>query len=342
MKVKYDMEDKVLASILLQEYGIDVNNILFIPRGTSAYSYQVTDVKGNRFYLKMFDLSNERQRQSTLHMDIYLPMVWKMYHKGIFRNLCYPIQTKDGHYTTIDKNLLLVMFNFIDGQPLKDYSKNTILKMAKLLAKLHKITPEIEEACHEFFHISIQPNLMQSLSVLESTSKFANPYMNALRKLVLPRKKEMIKYHDLLLHLQSTVPAIQQERVLCHGDLWLGNIIRQQDEFILIDWETSLIAPLERDLFFYIYKNIEFETFLKSYENHLGKEVVLYLDLIRFYSYRRVLQNLTSSIWRILFSNKAEVEYQSDLEKVKRNLAHMDRLELSIQKAKWKLGGKMI
>ena len=102
--------------------------------------------------------------------------------------------------------------------------------------------------------------------------------------------------------------------VLCHGDLWGGNIIRHSNKLYFIDWESAMIAPPEYDLVGYIDK--EFDIFFSSYEKHYGQTVSINLDLLRFYSYRHQLRNLTNWIMNILYRNKAEEQNENDLEMI--------------------------
>jgi spectinomycin phosphotransferase len=315
MRVKYNIEESILASILKREYGIQVREFTFIPWGLSAYSYKVRASNGECYYLKLFDTTDDQQKRSAKLLDSYLPMTWKMYHKGIFRNLTYPIKTKDGRFKTRFKKIILVLFNFIEGTTLSKSSsrKDTLEKIAKAVAQLHHATPVIDtkKIRQEQFDKYPQEGLIRGLSVLESTTKFDNPYKEALQELILPRKENILHAMNAFSSLQSTVEAIQKERVLCHGDLWAGNIISHQDEIFFLDWEFAVISFPERDLINFIGNDFEF--FFKQYEHHIGKKVILHSDLLRYYLYRRRLNHLQRTILNILFKNTNEVDNRSDL-----------------------------
>lgn len=339
------MDESILASILKKEYGIHVKDVTFIPWGTSAYSYKVNSVDGECYYLKLLDTANNKQRRATKRLDWYLPMTWNMYHKGIFRNLTYPIRTKDGRYYSSFDKAILILFTFIEGETAKNSSswKATLEKIAKLVAKLHKATPVIEKnkIRKERFDTGPQPSLLRTLSVLESTAAFDNPYKEALQGLILPKKDHLLHFMDVFSSLQSTVDAIQKERVLCHGDLWAGNIIIHQNEVFFIDWESAVIAPPERDLSNYC--GYGFEIFLKQYEAHIEKKVILHSDLLRFYLYRRRLTHLKHLIMNILFRNTTEAENKIDLDMISNYYTDtLDRIEPAIHKAQSLLKNNII
>lgn len=336
------IDDTVLTSVLHQEYGLKIKELIFIPMGTSAYSYEVHCKNGSRYYLKMFDTSNERQRQSTPHLDIYLRMTWKMYHHGIFPNLTYPIQTKDGEFKTTYHHLILVLFNFIEGTPLWDvwvYSTDLLDSMAKLIAAIHNTTPHIEEACYESFDITFVQTITHRLSALESTVAWNVSWKKDVKQLMMSNKDRILEYTDMLRRLQLSVQSIQKEWVLCHGDLWGGNIIKHQGQFFLIDWETSVMAPPERDLFFYMETHHDFEFFFHQYEKYRGGNIKLHAALLRFYAYRRCLQNINSSLGRLLDSHHVE---EGTASVVDQNLTHLHCIESVVYRLQKKLSSKII
>ncbi|MDR7076114.1 thiamine kinase-like enzyme [Neobacillus niacini] len=335
MRVKYQMDEMKLAALLNQEYGIHVKDLVHIPWGTSAYSYRINCVNGDCYYLKLFDTANDKQRESAERLDFSLAITCKMYHEWIFRNLTYPIKTKDGRYKTIFNQTALVLFNFIEGLALKDASssKETVTKIATLIAALHKATPKIKqkEVRQEKFDMWTHRWLVRNLSVLESTTTFDNPYKEELRELMLTHKEQILNYLNLLSSLHTSVKAIQKESVFCHGDLWAGNLIIHHDELFLIDWEYAVFAPPEFDLSNFI--SMDFEFFFSQYEEHFGQKVILHVDLIRFYSYRRRLDYLKHLINNILHRNTDETHYRMDLHDLSKYcLPELNSLEPMIRK----------
>ncbi|MDR7076115.1 thiamine kinase-like enzyme [Neobacillus niacini] len=329
MRVKFKMDETMLAAALNQQYGIHVKDLFFIPWGTSAYSYRVNCVNGECYYLKLFDTTDSKQRNFAERIDFSLAITWKLYHEGVFRDLTYPIKTKDGHFKAVFNQTALILFNFIEGKTLKDTStsKETIEKTAKLIASLHKATPKIDqnEAKQEQFYIGTQKWLMRSLSVLETKTKFDHPYKKALQELILTNKEKILNYLNLLRSLHASVITIEKERVFCHGDLGTGNIIIDHDEIFLIDWEYAVFAPPEFDLSCFI--STDFEFFFRQYEKFLDQKVILHADLIKFYSYRSKLDQLNHLITNILYRNTDESHNGMDLEEItKYSLPELDRL----------------
>jgi spectinomycin phosphotransferase len=92
----------------------------------------------------------------------------------------------------------------------------------------------------------------------------------------------------------------------------LWNLILHKTNLFFIDWESTIIAPPEFDLFGYLGE--EFDVFLSSYQKHMGHTVTLNIALLRYYSYRHHLRNLTNWLMNILFRNTEEIQNENDLE----------------------------
>jgi spectinomycin phosphotransferase len=318
LEVKYRIEDSVLATNLDKEYGIRIESVHFIPMGDSAYSYWVNCTNGERYYLKLFDQKNDRQRRGIERLQYYLPLTWKMYHQGLFQNITYPIKNQNGGFKTTFKDITVVLFNFIEGESLAEapFSKEILESIAKSVATIQKITPFIDKTTllTETFDISFESDLEKCISILESTMTFINPIKQSLREHVLPKKEQIFVLLNLIRKLRGEAITDTKEKVLCHGDIWGGNLIRHDKELYFVDWESAIIAPPEYDLVGYIGE--EFDFFFSTYEKHIGKSVAVNLDLLRFYSYRAHLRNLTNWLMNILFRNTEKAQNENDLEMI--------------------------
>ncbi|WP_054028684.1 phosphotransferase [Bacillus sp. FJAT-28004] len=319
MEVKYRIKDSVLATNLDKEYGIQVESIHFIPLGNSAYSYWVNCVNEERYYLKLFDNQNESQRNGIERLQYYLHLTWKMYHQGLFRNVTHPIKNQKGIFKTSFNDITVVLFNYIEGESLADaypFSKEILENIAKSVASIQLITPLIDKAMlvTETFDISFESDLEKCIATLESKITFNNPIKQSLREHVLAMKEQIILLLNRVRKLRDVALADTKEKVLCHGDIWGGNLIHHENELYFIDWETAIIAPPEFEMIGYIGE--EFNVFFSAYERHLGKSITVNLDLLRFYSYRHHLRNLTHWLINILYRNTEEAQDKNDLEMI--------------------------
>ncbi len=318
MKIELDIDKAALAERIHQEYGIQIESLTFVPRGEVAYGYIVHCAAGDRYFLKLF--SDSRLAQiGTRHTDLYLPLTWNLHSKGLLPNVPYPIKTRNGDLKTDFGDQPLVLFNFIDGEvpgcdsPLSD---DIVMKLARLVGILHRSTPEIgiDFTNVEHFDIPFEDDLLDGFDALERITERDNQGKQELRKLLLPRKGEILGYLDRLKELQKTARAIGKEKVLCHTDLHGDNlIVDHQGNLHILDWEGAMLAPPEHDLFFFAWEDRFIDVFLTNYPREFGP-VSLDSNVFGFYYYRRNLEDLTDWIVRILYENTDEEQNRYDLD----------------------------
>ncbi|WP_338787200.1 phosphotransferase [Metabacillus sp. FJAT-53654] len=335
MEVRYAINDNVLIRNLNKHYGIKVESIAFIPMGDSAYSYYVNCNNGDRYYLKLFDHGNDRQRRSIERLTYYLPLTLQLYHQKLFQNITFPIKNQIGDLKTTLNEITLVMFNFIEGETLAEaypFSEELLEEIAQSMAIIHRITHYINSSqiLTETFDISFEKDLEKCISVLEGIITSDNNIIKTLREQVLLKKERIFFLLNYVRKLRELIIKDKKDMVLCHGDLWGGNIIRNSNGLYFIDWESALVAPPEFDLVGYIDK--EFDVFFSSYKKYYGQDVTINFDLLRFYSYRHHLRNLTNWIMNILYRNTLEEQNENDLEMIVYHcMNRWDRIEPNVR-----------
>lgn len=317
MRIEPNIDRAELIRKIAQEYEIDVENLTFLPKGMVGYCYTVDCLNGDRYFLKLFTDSRLGQISAN-RLDFYLPLTRNLHSKGLLRNVPYSIKTQNGGLKTDFHSQPLILFNFIDGEvvgcdsPLSD---NILVKLAGLVGMLHRNTHEIgiEFSCVEHFDIPFEDDLVNGLDSLEHVTKRDNPGKQALRKLLLPRKDEILGYLERLKELQKLARATGKEMVLCHTDLHGDNLImNDQGDLYILDWEGAMLAPPEHDLFFFAWEDRFMDLFLANYQREFGP-VSLNSDVFGFYYYRRNLEDLTDWIIRILYENTDEEQNKNDL-----------------------------
>jgi len=316
MKTELHTDKRALIHTVRHEYGVDAAHLTFIPLGEVSTSYIVDCADGDRYFLKRLD-DSRLGRISASRLDSYLPMTWSLHSQGLFRNLPLPVRTRNGDFHTHFDGLPLVLFDYIAGRTLDGehpLADATLAELARSVAAIHKSTPEIAmvHPYVERFDIPFEDDLLQGLDELERVARGERWGRRALRELLLPRKAEVLGYLERLRELQRVVRATPKERVLCHTDLWGGNLIRGADgNLYILDWEGAVLAPPEHDLFAFVEGH--FDLFLATYERERGP-VRLDDQVFRFYFYRRNLEDLTDWVFRILYENTEEEQDRHDIE----------------------------
>jgi hypothetical protein len=342
MKIELDIDTAGLIAKVSQDYSIEVHEIDFIPGSFVAFCYSVNCSNHDRYFLKLFD-DSRLGRISVDRMGFYLPLTWELHSKNILPNIPYPIKTRDGRFSTEFHGHPIVLFNFIDGDlvgyenPMPD---GTLAKLAGLVGITHGCRYQLETPFPfvENFGIPFESDLIDGLNALEKITKKDNWGKRELRELLQPRKDEILGYLNRLKELQSISRRAAKEMVLCHTDLHGGNLIMDDaGRLYILDWEGTILAPPQHDLFVFAWEDRFVDVFLPNYQrgfNPMG----LNSDIFGFYYYRRNLEDLTDWIVRILYENTDQEQDRQDLDGIKEDcIEGWQWLEFTIGKIKAKL-----
>ena len=167
--------------------------------------------------------------------------------------------------------------------------------------------------------IPFEGELVKNLAMLEGVTSADTLGRQGLRRLLWPRRHEILRLLDRLRELQALVQAKDKEMVLCHTDLHGGNLMLGDEGLLyILDWEGAMLAPPEHDLFFFAWDERFWDLFLPRYEQTLSlrafRPVCLDSATFGFYYYRRNLEDLAEWIVRILYENNGEEQDREDLQ----------------------------
>ena len=315
MKIPHSMSNDAILDVLNHSYDLMANQLTFIPIGDKSYGYKVDCANGAEYFLKLLDKQN--QKDAVQSSGYYLPLLHSLQVENLFPAAVHPILNKKVKITTETNIAVFIVFPWIAGPTLADaypFSEPIVREIAKQVAKLHLSTPHISDKIQlpiETYDLSFGPHLRSYLQLLEAKEFSHEQSEFALAQLVLPRKEEIIQLMNDLERLKPSLSTNEAEFVLCHGDLWGGNFIQSQQGIRIIDWESVSLAPLEYDFVKYIAQSpIDF---IDAYSDETGKQVILNFDLLKFYSFKAHILNLTNWIENILFRHFDDVQKKNDL-----------------------------
>jgi len=341
MRIEPAIDKNQLIDTLRDAYGLSATRLT----GEVAHSYVVTCADDVRYYLKVLDRSRLAFINAS-RLDFYLPLTYKLFAEGHFRFLTYPIKTLAGAFSTTFGgapkfgDAPLILFNFIEGvNPHGDAMTEpaTWRTLAQHLAAIHNSSRivDVARAPREIFDIHFEDALLDGLRALPSVVDADGPGRCALRDLLLPRQDAILRYLDRLHALAVRAREIAPPLVLCHTDIHSYNLLVSDDGVYILDWEGAMLAPREHDLF--MFTGDHFSTFLAEYRHGVG-DVPLHADLFAFYFHRRMLEDLTDWIVRILYENTSEAQNQIDLTGMKEEcIAGWPTIEPGIARVKEQL-----
>jgi thiamine kinase-like enzyme len=299
-----------------QGYGLSLESVEFILRGFGGDCYRAETIFGTSYFLKLHDPIANQMTAASLRA-FYLPLMYQLHEKGILPQIPHPIPTSDGSLSLSIGNNELVITNFIKGQLVGfgELPKKVLLRLAEMVGILHNSIAELqfEQPFIDQFEIVFEDDLLKSFDILSGLTGTATPGQVRLREIILPHKALIITNLERLRKLQTYARNTKKSKVVCHTDLHGGNLITdQQGTLYILDWENALIAPPEHDIFFFAGENGFWELFWPNYVRHFPAASID-PDLLRFYFYRRTLEDIADFIFRILRRESTPERDQEEL-----------------------------
>lgn len=308
-----------MSEFIEHHYGFSVVSYEFIPVGDSAFSYIVENKELARRYLKVFDMGTQKGRLGVGRLPYYLPLMMELSTSDMFPDLPRPYRACTGDLQCRIHPYTCVLFEYVEGETLADaypFSEDIQRRLAAQLGKLHNVSiPQLAaNVDRESYSIDFGTGLHTDLDAL-TTYQGDNAVIQALQALVLPRRMLIDRFWEQFCRYQEAALQYRGDVVLCHGDVWGGNIMgRPHGNLVFLDWEAAILAPMERDLFSYI--GPDYTAFRRVYTEAGPMTRRLNADLIGFFAYRHQLRNLSQWIHNLLHEDLGEQQQQNDLEMI--------------------------
>lgn len=238
-----------IGAILLDAYGLKAVDIAFVPRGADpdAAAYRVVDAQGVAYFVKLLG-------KDTRPASVGIPDFLRV-QLGL-SSIMAPLRALDGQPSVRRHNYEWFLFPFVAGQDgfMRPMSAGQWKQLGTTLACLHRaaLPPEWCEAlpretfaadrreqvrCH---HADVLHGAIHGDAI---TGDFTALWMAQREAIALA-----LRWADALA---DRVRAMHLPLVPCHADLHAGNVIVSDDDAIsIVDWDTMVMAPRERDCMF--------------------------------------------------------------------------------------------
>jgi len=246
MLEKPHIPDKFIISRLQEEYNLRVAELTFLPLGADEGSalYRVVTKDEMTYFLKL--------RKGFNEIVVTVPLFLKL--QGI-REIIAPFQTKSKEYWADVGEYKLILYPFIQGRDgferkLTDAHRKAL---GAALNGIHSVQVPLElkkRIPKETFDPKWRERLKSFQGQVENNF-FEDVSAAKLAAFMKSRRDEITRLLQRTGQLASELQPQALEFVLCHTDFHGGNIlISHNDELYIVDWDTPLFAPKERDLMF--------------------------------------------------------------------------------------------
>lgn len=245
MLEKPDLADEKIVACLQAAYGLSVTEVMFLPLGADENTavYHIT-TDATAYFLKL--RSGVFDEPSVL-----LPKF--LSDQGI-RQIIPPLATETGQHWADLGGFKVILYPFVAGQngyerPLTD---DNWRELGATLRRLHTavLPPTL---VHHIRRETFSPqwrDVVREALALWVTAVYDDPIARSCAAFLQSKRTQIA---DLVERTERLAQAIQADApafTLCHADIHAGNVLTSDDAFYIVDWDTLIFAPKERDLMF--------------------------------------------------------------------------------------------
>ena len=241
-----DIPIEALVERTRDAFGVPVTTATFLPEGndSSAWSFRVSEGT-NRWFLKVFGRPVDA---ASVEVPRFLSS------RGV-PHLVPSVPTVSGRAFDEGGSFSLVLFPFFDGEPGGEVGLTQAQRsgLGRLLRQIHE-TPPSEDVewiiRHERF-VPRDADLLEGIATAIGNMTPPDEIARAFARTWLEHLSEIQHSLDRARALAMVASARSTERVICHADFHAWNVlIDPSGDFVVVDWDETVLAPRERDLMF--------------------------------------------------------------------------------------------
>ena len=251
MLEKPDLPDERLVARLAAAYGLPLARVTFLPLGadvnTAVYRVEAADgAAGERaYFLKL-------RRGPFDDLTVALPAF--LASRGLAAVIA-PLPTLDRQLATRLDPFTLALYPFVAGVDgyQAEISEAQWVALGAALKRLHsvRLPPAIRRALPREDYSPRYRQRVQAFLGRAQGSRFDDPLAAELAALLSAQAGPIQQLLAAAEALARQLPSQVRPLALCHGDIHNGNVLLSGATTLhIVDWDTALLAPKERDLMF--------------------------------------------------------------------------------------------
>ncbi len=225
---------------------------MYRPVGYGSHHWSLEDEAGERWFASVDVLDELDPDGSFGRLSAALEAAATAREAGL-SFVVAPIRTCAGPVARLLGGYALALYPHVEGRS-GDFGDSLppaeAIELVGMLTSLHAVSgpSAAVDVRVEAFELPGREVLEAALGELDVAESWPGPYGENLQRLLgrhLDDVCHLLREHDRLV---ATVGPQTDRLVLTHGEPHPGNLIRTAEGLMLVDWETALLAPPERDL----------------------------------------------------------------------------------------------
>lgn len=334
MLEKPELKDEKIINCLKTEYGLSVEKIAFLPLGADLNTavYRVVTNDETVYFLK---LRRGEFDEATVAVPKYLSDL------GI-KQIIPSLTTQTGQLWASLAPFKVILYPYVEGHNgfERNLSDQQWVEFGAALKRFH--TADIPSAItssiqREKFSPQWRDTVKMFLERIEAET-FDEPVaveMAAFLKIKGDETLELVKRAERFAQMLQEQPP---EFILCHADIHAWNLlIDDNDAFYMVDWDTLIFAPKERDLMFVggglggngHTPREEEALFCQGYGQTQIDPIAM-----AYYRYERIIEDIAVYCGQIFLSDEGGEDRKQSLEYLKSNFLPNCTIEMACQSDK--------
>jgi spectinomycin phosphotransferase len=298
--VRHPPQDLPLSSLedaLVRGWGFRTVSLSYVPEGGGSHHWHALDEGGQRRFVTVDDLDDKDWHEGTRD-QVFDGLCSALGTAEVLREsglgfVVAPVVTHDGAVVLrLDGRYTASMFPYLDGRsyPFGPYLASLRDEALDMIGELHRSTSIVRDrAPGHILRYGDQRDLAAFLAEPDQPWD-AGPFSEPARSLLAKHVSDMAELVECFERLKQQTAGARVQTVITHGEPHPANLIRKNHRLMLIDWDTTALAPPERDLSLI---DPEPGSGIDRYEEATGHEVDF--DVMTLYQLRWYLDDLASA-----------------------------------------------
>ena len=319
MLEKPDIQDEQIIGCLRDAYGLHISEINFLPLGADRNTavYRAVADDGSPYFVKL-------RRDDFNEVSVIIP---KLLHDQGVRQVILPILAQSGSLWVLVDGFHLMIYPFVSGRngyeiPLTDQHW---IELGQVLKGLHTaaLPPEIAARIPRETYSGQWRTIVKQFQRQVETMSFDDPVSAALADLLKAQEPTISTLVRRAERLGEVLQKQPPQFVLCHADIHAANLLIEADSTLhVVDWDTTILAPKERDLMFVAGAQFgdertpeqEEEIFYEGYGQTEVNAVAL-----AYYRYERIVEDIATYSEEIFLTDPSNQDRAEGVRRVGNN-----------------------
>lgn len=305
LRTKPTLKDSVIINFLKNTYELNATQVHLLPLGADFNTavYQIKTTHNIDYFLKLRYQDFEEAAVTVPH---YLS------HLG-FKEIIPPLKAKTGQLWTYLPPFKAILYPYVEGYNAitKKLSNQQWIKFGAAMKRFHSViipSDLTSHVSHETFSSKWLKTVKTFLEGIRNKD-FKDSIAAKTAEFLCSERTYILNLIKEAENLECQLQKQSLKHILCHGDIHGWNLlVDKQSTIYMVDWDTLIFAPKERDLMFigasiWDSGRLSAEEESLFYQGYGQKRINL--EAIRYYRFERIIRDIGEYCEHIFLSHES-------------------------------------